>query len=158
MSHVVDALMKSGELRRGRFSHIANSERKKPARKWQSSGALDRVNCFSGVFLTKNTRRFVSAKIQFRQLLDLYLEQIHWFAHQPSFDQFVSDDAAHTFDVERAARRQKLDAPCGLRWAMQILAAPRDEFRVAPNGTAAHRTFAVNVSCKIKRLRITRPF
>src|SRR5437879_10132318 len=40
---------------------------------------------------------------------------------------------------------------------MEILTAPCDEFRIAPNRTAAHRTFPVNVFGEIERFRVAWP-
>ena len=68
---VLDRFVKTGELRCGGFSHIGNGKSEKPSRQRQSSGALDCVNRFGRVFLAENTRRFLSAEIQFGELLDL---------------------------------------------------------------------------------------
>ena len=63
--------MEAGELRCCRLTDIRNRQRKEPARQRQCSRALDRVDCFSGVFLAENARRFLCAEIQFGELLDL---------------------------------------------------------------------------------------
>ena len=63
MGHVVDVVMKLGELRCGGFSHIGNCQGEKPARKRQSSGALDRLNRFGRVLLAEHARRFIRPEI-----------------------------------------------------------------------------------------------
>src|SRR5205823_15014912 len=57
----------------------------------------------------------------------------------------------------RAARREEFHAPRRLCRAIQIFAAPRDKFRVAPDATAAYGTFPVNVFGEIERFRVAWP-
>src|SRR4029077_3672494 len=156
-SHVFDRVMKAGELCGCRLPDIRNRQGKKPPRERQGSRALDRLDRLGGVFLAKNARRFLCAKIQFRELLDFQVEKIQRFAHEAALNKFVRDNSADAFDVERAARAEEFHAPRRLCRAIQIFAAPRDKFRVAPDGTAPRGTFPVNVFGEIERLRVSWP-
>ena len=75
-----------------------------------ASRALDRVDCLRGIFLSEDTRRFLGPKIQFRELLTLYVEKIQRLAHKATLHKLIRDNSADAFDVERAARRKEFHA------------------------------------------------
>src|SRR6266567_2672457 len=65
IGHVLDRFVKPGELCGGGFTYVWNGESVKPSRERQSSGSLDRVNCFGRVFLAEDTWGVLGAEIQF---------------------------------------------------------------------------------------------
>src|SRR2546430_5261222 len=154
--HVVDRVMETREVCRRRFADVGNGERVKPARKRESFCALDRLDGFGGVLLTKNARSFIGPKIQFGELLYFQLEQIERLAHQSALNQFVRDNASNTFDIERAAGREKFQSSRRLCRTLEVFAAPSHKFRIAPDLTATNRAFGANMFQEIERFRLAR--
>src|SRR5207302_11095673 len=70
----------------------------------------------------------------------------------------IRDNASNTFDIERAAGREKFQSSRRLRRTLEVFATPSHKFRIASDLTATNRTLAMNVFEEIKRLRSARPF
>ena len=117
------------------------------------------------VLLAEHARFVVRAEIQFRQWFEFQIEQVERFLDEAAFDEFLGDDAAQRFDVERLAVRKILHAPGLLRRTTRdVLAAPGDFLGVATgnlflcNRPAASRAFAADVFEQVKFLRAGRTF
>ena len=156
--HVFDCFVKTRQVGCGCFAHVGNRQRKKPARKRESSRAFDRLDRFGGIFLPEDARIFFSAEIQLGKLRCFQFEQIERLAHEAALNQFVGDDSADTFNIECAARGEKFQSAGGLGRTTNVLAPPGYEFGIAANFSAANWTFPVNVFEKIERLGVARPF
>ena len=71
IGHVLDGLVKCGQLRCGGFAHFRDGQREEPAREGKSFGPIDRLNGLGGVLLPEDTRIFFRAEIERRQRVDL---------------------------------------------------------------------------------------
>ena len=127
--------------------------------------AFQRLDNFGGVLVAENARLVVGAEIQVAELVLAQIEQVERFADQAAFDEFLRDDSAERFDVERLALGKVLDAACFLRRAAgDVLATPRDFFLSPPaifssrNWSAARRAFAADMVEKIEWLCAGRAF
>ena len=61
--NLVDRLVKTSEICRGRLADVRDREGVKPARKRESPRAFGRLDRFRGIFLAKDARRFFGAEI-----------------------------------------------------------------------------------------------
>ena len=90
----------------------------------------------------EHARLFISAEIEFAELFLGEIEKVERLIHEAALDQFLRDDAAERFDVERLALREVFHAPGLLRGATgDVLAAPRNFFCGVARRTRRERSY-----------------